>query len=174
MKNSFLFHFLADHKDIFILVYGIQVIYVVQLATANHKMWLLQSWLQDVKSKPRASHCKSSWTGYCPNYCKHIKKKVYLCRANKCQVVFPTTMLIMVQQMFESRNDIYSLSSTPNAHVCLCVCACTHTRKKKYGLRICSQHANINDHPLHMFLRKNCTEILINVYVLQSLNVCNV
>jgi hypothetical protein len=83
MKNNLLFHFLADHKGIFTSVYGIQVIYDAQLATVNHKMWLLQSRLQDVKSKPRGSHCKNSWTGYCPNYCKHIKNKVPLFMQNK-------------------------------------------------------------------------------------------
>jgi hypothetical protein len=83
IKNSLLFHFLADHKGIFASVYGIQVIYVAQLATVNHKMWLLQSWLQNVKSKPCASHYKNSWTGYCPNYCKHIKNKVSLFMQNK-------------------------------------------------------------------------------------------
>ena len=62
-----LFHFLADHLAIFTSVYGIQVIYVAQLATVNHKLWLLQSRFQDVNSKPRASHSVNSWAGYCPN-----------------------------------------------------------------------------------------------------------
>jgi len=52
-------------------------------------------------------------------------------------LILPCTMLIMVQQMFESRNDIYSLSSTPHActHVPTHMHTYTHTHTHTYTKR---------------------------------------